>query len=92
MSTSTIADDRIRHVAIDAEYLTVELMDGRRVGTPLAWYPRLAAATPPQLNDGEIISAGRGLHWEQLDEDLSVEGMLRACPAAGYPSASTRQP
>lgn len=92
MSTSTIADDRIRHVTIDAEYLTVELMDGRRVGTPLVWYPRLAAATPPQLDDWEIICAGRGLHWEQLDEDLSVEGMLRGCPAAGYQPTASRQP
>jgi hypothetical protein len=92
MSTSTIADERIRHVSVDTDYLTVELMDGRRVSTPLAWSPRLTAATPQQRNEWEIISAGRGVHWDQLDEDWSVEGMLRGCPAAGYKPAATRQP
>jgi hypothetical protein len=59
-------------------------MDGRRISTPLAWYPRLAGATPEELAKWEIIGAGGGLHWEQFDEDLSVEGMLRGYPAAGY--------
>ncbi len=84
MSTSAIADERIKHVSFDAKYLTVDLMDGRRVSTPLVWYPRLAAATAQQLESWEICGGGNGVHWEQLDEDLSIEGMLRGIPAAGY--------
>jgi hypothetical protein len=84
MSTLAIADERIRQVSFTAEFLTVDLMDGRRISTPLAWYPRLVAASPQQLEDWEIVGGGQGVHWEQLDEDLSVEGMLRGCPAAGY--------
>ena len=63
----------------------VDLMDGRRISTPLAWYPGLQGASPAQLDSWEIIGAGDGLHWEQFDEDLSVDGMLR-----GYRAASRR--
>ena len=84
MSISAIPDERVKHVSVDAEYLTVDLMDGRRVSTPLVWYPRLVAATRQQLEGWEICGDGNGVHWEQLDEDLSVDGMLRGIPAAGY--------
>jgi hypothetical protein len=87
MRISAIADERIRHVSIDAEFLIVDLVDGRRICTPLAWYPRLVSATRQQLEDWEIIGAGHGVHWEQLDEDLSAAGMLRGSPAAGYKPA-----
>jgi hypothetical protein len=84
MITSIPPDKRIRHASIDAEFLTVHLMDGRRLSTPLAWYPRLAGATRQELEKWEIICAGEGIHWEQFDEDLSVDGMLNGYPAAGY--------
>ncbi|MCP2008096.1 DUF2442 domain-containing protein [Duganella violaceipulchra] len=84
MTTLTIPDERIKGVSFDADLLTVELMDGRRISTPLAWYPRFAGATIPELQGWEIIGDGDGLHWEQFDEDLSVEGMLRGFPAAGF--------
>ncbi|MCA0458698.1 MAG: DUF2442 domain-containing protein [Chloroflexi bacterium] len=55
--------------------LLVTLKDGRLIGTPLEWYPRLLNATPQQLADYELWAFG--IHWEELDEDLSIEGMLQ---------------
>jgi len=52
----------------------VDLNDGRTLGVPLAWFPKLLAATPEQLNDYEL--SPRGIHWDALDEDLSVDGLL----------------
>ncbi|WP_246335790.1 DUF2442 domain-containing protein [Azomonas macrocytogenes] len=52
-------------------------MDGRLISTPLAWYPRLLNATPAQRSNWEVCGAGQGIHWPDLDEDLSTEGMLR---------------
>ena len=56
--------------------LTVELADGRLISVPLAWYPRLVHATPAERNNWELIAANRHIHWEDLDEDISVEGLL----------------
>ncbi|MFA9215884.1 MAG: DUF2442 domain-containing protein [Sphingomonadaceae bacterium] len=85
MNTSRQPDARVRHVDIDGMYLSVALMDGRIIRTPLAWYPRLPSADPQQLAQWEIVGAGSGLHWAGLDEDLSVQGMLRGHPASGFP-------
>ena len=76
------ADERVAGVSFDAERLIVDLMDGRTIAVPLAWYPRLAAATVEQRNHWEIAGAGYGIHWPDVDEDLSVEGLLRGAPAA----------
>lgn len=89
MSISTPPDERITHVSFDAQDITVHLMDGRRVSTPLAWYPRLHNARLEQLLAWEICGAGYGVHWAQLDEDLSVEGMLRGLPAVGYRASAS---
>jgi hypothetical protein len=79
---ATTADERVRRVRYDDERLVVELMDGRSIAAPLAWYPRLLAATPAQRADWEIAGGGYGVHWPELDEDLSTEGLLRGAPAA----------
>lgn len=76
------ADERVAGVSFDADRLIVDLMDGRTIAVPLAWYPRLFAATPDQRAKWELAGAGYGLHWPDLDEDLSVEGLLRGAPAA----------
>jgi len=60
----------------DDATLWVDLQDGRTVGVPLAWFPRLLHATPEQRSAGRISATGRGLHWEDLDEDISVDGIL----------------
>ncbi len=74
-------DLRILDVHIDAERLSVDLMDGRSVSVPLAWYPRLFNATPEQREHWKIAGGGYGIHWSEIDEDLSAEGMLRGAPA-----------
>lgn len=69
-------DDNMRPVAVEVQdgMLLVTLQDGRLIGTPLEWYPKLAVATPEQLAKVELSTFG--LHWEELDEDLGIEGML----------------
>lgn len=80
---ATSADERVKDVRFTADTLTVDLMDGRTIAVPLAWYPRLADAEPDQLARWEIAGAGYGIHWPDLDEDLSTEGLLRGAPAPG---------
>lgn len=75
------ADERVADVRCDDERLTVDLMDGRTIAAPLAWYPRLLDATPAQRANWEIAGGGYGIHWPDIDEDLSTEGLLRGAPA-----------
>lgn len=63
-----------KSIRFDENNMWVELMDGRTVGVPLAWFPRLFHASPEQREDYELSSCG--MHWEALDEDISVEGIL----------------
>ena len=61
--------------------LSVDLMDGRTITVPLVWYPRLLDATPQQRRNWEVGGGGYGIHWPDVDEDLSTEGLLRGAPA-----------
>ena len=63
-------------VNIDADSLVVGLVDGRTISVPLAWFPFLSSASPSQLKEWEILGDGEGIHWPQLDADLSVSGLL----------------
>jgi hypothetical protein len=74
-------DERVREVRIDDDRITVDLMDGRTIAVPLAWYPRLLNASSAQRKHWEITGGGYGIHWPQIDEDLSTEGLLRGAPA-----------
>jgi hypothetical protein len=65
-----------KKISFDDYTMWVELSDGRTLGIPLAWFPRLLNATPAQRNEYRISVSGNGLHWENLDEDISVEGLL----------------
>ena len=80
--SATASDTRVRSAQIDDERLTVDLMDGRGISVPLAWYPRLLEASPEQRLHYVIAGGGNGLHWPDVDEDLSTEGLLRGAPAA----------
>ena len=82
------ADERVRDVRVSKDALTVELMDGRTISVPLVWYPRLFGGTQKQRSNWKICAAGYGIHWPDLDEDLSTEGLLRGAPA---PAESTRR-
>lgn len=79
------ATDRVvvRNVRCDDTMLFVDLSDGRTLGTPLFWYPRLLRATPEQRANWELLGAGSGVHWPDIDEDLSLEGMLAGRAAPG---------
>lgn len=63
-------------VRFDCDMMWVKLADGREIGVPLAWFPRLLHATPEQRNGYEISGGGQGLHWASLDEDISVAGLI----------------
>lgn len=75
------ADERVRDVRVTDDMLTVDLKDGRSISVPLVWYPRLLAASPAQRSNWQICAAGYGIHWPDVDEDLSTEGLLRGAPA-----------
>ncbi|MBW4513950.1 MAG: DUF2442 domain-containing protein [Timaviella obliquedivisa GSE-PSE-MK23-08B] len=75
------ADERVKDVHFTQDSITVDLIDGRTITVPLVWYPRLLNATSQQRLQWEICGGGYGIHWEEIDEDLSTEGMLRGAPA-----------
>lgn len=64
-------------VSCNNESLSVALADGRMIRVPLEWYPRLVDATPKDRNNWQLIGGGLGIHWEDLDEDVTVESLLR---------------
>lgn len=75
------ADERVKSVRLDDDTLSVDLMDGRTITVPLAWYPRLLNATQQQRDHWELSGGGYSIHWPDIDEDLSTEGLLRGAPA-----------
>ena len=77
-----VADERVLDVRFDDDSLIVDLVDGRTISAPLVWYPRLANATSEARVKWEICGGGYGIHWPDVDEDLSTEGLLRGAPAA----------
>jgi Protein of unknown function (DUF2442) len=80
------ADERVSGVSFAADSLSVSLMDGRAISVPLAWYPRLLHASQEQLANWKVAGGGYGIHWPDLDEDLSTEGLLRRAPAPRHPT------
>ena len=64
-------------VSCNSDKLQVTLADGREIAVPLEWYPRLLEATPKERNDWQLLGGGLGIHWESLDEDVTVESLLR---------------
>ena len=81
MSPVLKADARVKDVAVTHASITFHLIDGRVISVPLAWSWRLEKATPSQRNNYEIIGNGEGVHWPDIDEDLSVNGMFNGSPA-----------
>jgi len=67
---------RVQRVVVTDDSLTVDLSDGRTVSVPLAWYPRLLHGTPEERSNWRLIGDGEGIHWPDLDEDISVEGII----------------
>ena len=79
--------ERISAVTCTEDLLVVDLVDGRTISVPLAWYPRLLQATPEQRANWTLSGGGFGIHWPDVDEDLSSEGLLRGAPAPRTPAA-----
>jgi hypothetical protein len=78
MSSSVIEiRPKAREVSVGDDELTVLLADGRRISVPLAWFPRLLHATADQRRNFELLGDGEGIYWPDIDEDLSVAGLLR---------------
>ena len=69
------------NVIVTDDALSVDLSDGRTISVPTAWYPRLSHSSPDERNNWRLIGRGHGIHWEDIDEDISVE-----CLLAGKPS------
>jgi Protein of unknown function (DUF2442) len=87
MNSSTV-ESRIalaRAVLVSEDTLSVELVDGRTIAVPLAWYPRLVHSTTVERNTWRLIADGRGIHWAAIDEDISIASLL-----AGQPSAESQ--
>ena len=87
MHTSTIEIEipAAENLTVTEDTLSVDLSDGRTISVPLAWYPRLTYASKSEQNNWRLIGKGYGIHWEELDEDISVEGLL-----AGKPSGESQ--
>lgn len=81
MNTAANSDARIVSVSVDDESITARLADGRVISVPLAWSWRLSGATPAQRQRYELIGSGQGVHWPDVDEDISASGMLQGSPA-----------
>jgi hypothetical protein len=80
-SSAITTDERVLDVAFSDDALSVSLRDGRVISVPLVWYPRLLNATPAQRKNWKIAGGGYGIHWPDVDEDLSTEGLLRGVKA-----------
>ncbi len=76
----------VENVIVTEDTLSVDLSDGRTISVPTAWYPRLSYAEPGERENWRLIGGGHGIHWEDIDEDISVEGLL-----AGKPSGESQR-
>ena len=90
MSTSPLeaTEPLASEVFVSEDELTVHLVDGRKLSVPLVWFPRLLHGSREQRDQFELIGEGEGIHWEELDEDISVAGLLRGVRASQPPSQS----
>lgn len=89
MSTLT-AEARVQNIAVTDDTLIVDLLDGRTISASLAWYPRLLHGTPEERSNWRLIGAGEGIHWPDLDEDISVENLSPGKPSGESQSSFKR--
>lgn len=81
MNTAASDDPRIASVRLTDDSIVADFADGRTISVPLAWSWRLSEATPEQRKNFQIIGNGEGVHWPDIDEDVSARGMLTGIPA-----------
>lgn len=90
ISVTELREAAAQSVSVGEDALVVDLADGRTITVPLAWFPRLAHGTPLERANWRLIEAGEGIHWPDLDEDISVESLL-AGRRSGETQASLRR-
>lgn len=92
MSSSVVETKTVTAISVQAtdDTLSVELSDGRKISTPLAWYPRLLQGSPEERSHWRPIAGGHGIHWPDLDEDISVENLLAGQPSGESPASFKR--
>ena len=83
---ATTADE----VRITREFIVVDLSDGRTIKVPLSWYPRLQHGTAKERENWRLVGGGTGIHWPDLDEDVSVDGLLSGHPSGESPSSFSK--
>jgi len=88
--SAAVTLSRVVNVSVTEDTLSVDLEDGRTIAVPIAWYPRLAYGTPQERANFQISSAGYGVHWPDLDEDIGVEGLLRGKKSTESPASFER--
>ena len=76
VSTTELSVPDAMTIVVTEDTITAELSDGRTISVPLSWYPRLVHASPTERSNWEMIGGGQGIHWPDLDEDISIEGLL----------------
>jgi hypothetical protein len=92
MNTSLIEIEKpfAQEVRVEEDVLVVELRDGRVLSVPLAWYPRLFHGSPEERRNFRLIGNGEGIHWPDLDEDISIEHLLKGIPSGESPASLQR--
>ena len=85
-----VREARAQRVAVTDDALVIDLLDGRTISAPLAWYPRLLHGTSSERNNWRLIGNGEGIHWPDLDEDISVENILSGRPSGESQSSFKR--
>jgi hypothetical protein len=75
------AGERVKDVHFSEDTISVDLVDGRTITVPLAWYPRLLHSTDEQRRNWQVAGGGYGIHWPDIDEDLTTQGLLRGAPS-----------
>ena len=90
ISVNEIAVPSAENITITNDTLSVDLSDGRTISVPLAWFPRLMHSTPAERNNWRLIGKGHGIHWEDIDEDISIENLL-AGKASGESQSSFKK-
>jgi Protein of unknown function (DUF2442) len=88
--SSLTAEAKAQNVSVGDDTLAVDLSDGRTISVPLAWFPRLLHGTPEERNNWRFIGDREGIHWPDLDEDISVENLLAGKPSAESQSSFKR--
>ncbi|PYT03195.1 MAG: DUF2442 domain-containing protein [Acidobacteria bacterium] len=88
--SSLTAEAKAQNISVTADTLAVDLSDGRSISVPLAWFPRLLHGTPEERNNWRFIGGGVGVHWPDLDEDISVKNLLAGKPSGESQSSFKR--